>query len=182
MTLKGKEQFKDVKGYEGLYEVSNHGRVFSHYGKGKILSSCKTSSGYKLVNLVKDGIKKDVNVHRLVANAFIDNPLGKRCVNHIDGNKTNNSVDNLEWVTERENTQHAIRTGLYAGISEADAMKGSVKSAKLRRRRVACYKDGYLVDTYDSITSAMKSTGCNHINDVISGKRNIDHGLTWRYL
>ncbi|WP_366915210.1 NUMOD4 domain-containing protein [Companilactobacillus sp.] len=90
MKVKGKEQFKDVKGYEGLYEVSNHGRVFSHYGKGKILSSCKTSSGYKLVNLVKDGIKKDVNVHRLVANAFIDNPLGKRCVNHIDGNKTNN--------------------------------------------------------------------------------------------
>jgi hypothetical protein len=182
MTIKGKEQFKDVKGYEGLYEVSNRGRIFSHYGKGKILSECKTSSGYKLVQLVKDGIKKDFNVHRLVANEFIDNPLGKRCVNHIDGNKTNNSVDNLEWVTDRENIQHAIRTGLYAGISQSDAIRGAKKSAESRKRSVACYKDGNLVDTYGSITSAMESTGCNHINDVISGKRNIDHGFTWRYL
>lgn len=182
MAIKGEEQFKDVKGYEGLYEVSNRGRVFSHYGKGKILSDCKTSSGYKLVNLVKNGIKKDFNVHRLVANAFIDNPLGKGYVNHIDGNKTNNLVDNLEWVTNKENMQHAIRTGLFAGLSDTDRMKGTTKSVEVRRRSVACYKDGELVDTYESITSAMKSTGCNHINDVISGKRNIDHGFTWRYL
>lgn len=182
MVLKGEEKFKSVKGYEGLYEVSNFGRVFSHYGKGKILSDCKSSSGYKLVQLVKDGIKKDFNVHRLVANAFIENPFCKEYVNHIDGNKANNSVDNLEWVTSRENIQHAIRTGLYAGISYTDKMKGAQKSAKVRRRSVACYKDGDLVDTYESITSAMESTGCNHINDVISGKRNIDHGFTWRYL
>lgn len=182
MSIMGEEQFKDVKGYEGLYEVSNHGRVFSHYGKGKILSDCKASSGYKLVVLVKDGSKKDFNVHRLVANTFIENPLSKEYVNHIDGDKTNNLVDNLEWSTAKENVQHAIRTGLFPGLSESDRTKGAAKSAESRKRRVACYKGGKLVDTYESITSARKSTGCSHINDVISGKRKTNLGFAWRYL
>lgn len=110
-----KEIWKDIPGYEGRYLVSNYGNVKStnflgHSGE-KQLRITQHHTGYMVVSLGKYP-KKTFLVHRLVAEAFITNTDKKRCVNHIDGNKTNNCVENLEWVTSKENVQHAIINGL----------------------------------------------------------------------
>ena len=108
------EIWRDVPGYEGLYMVSNMGNVLSLGGrKGseplKVLRQSLMTSGYKMVVLRKDGISKNVSVHRMVALAFIPNPSNKAEVNHKDGNKLNNTVPNLEWVSKSENALHAYR-------------------------------------------------------------------------
>ena len=98
------EIWKDIEGYEGLYAVSNTGKVYSYKSK-KILRSNATElrCGYINVLLTKDGKRKQKYIHRLVAQAFIPNPENKPEVNHIDHNPQNNHVDNLEWVTKNEN-------------------------------------------------------------------------------
>lgn len=107
------EIWRDVIGYEGLYQVSNFGRVKSFKNnKIKILKSNVGIGGYLRVVLCKDFDKKNRFVHVLVAKAFIPNPENKRQVNHIDGNKQNNRVDNLEWNTPAENIHHAFDIGL----------------------------------------------------------------------
>lgn len=115
------EIWKDIEGYEGLYQISNLGRVKSLgrvidtiSGKRSIRSSIMKPHGspYHFVYLREKGVSKYHAVHRLVAKAFIPNIEDKPQVNHIDGNKTNNIVGNLEWVTRSENMLHAYKTGL----------------------------------------------------------------------
>ena len=113
------EIWKDIVGYEGLYQVSNFGNVISlekyidnkkgaiQYRPPKILKQYKNKFGYMRVYLTQNSIKKMYAVHRLVATAFISNPDNKPCVNHIDNNRANNVVDNLEWCTYKENSQWA---------------------------------------------------------------------------
>ncbi len=103
-----KEIWKVVEDYPN-YEVSNMGKVYNKKFK-RFLS--KGGNTYKHITLCSDGFTYCVNIHRLVAKAFIPNPLNKPQVNHIDGNKSNNNVNNLEWCTPKENHQHAVRTGL----------------------------------------------------------------------
>lgn len=121
-----------VKGFEGYYEVSNNGRIKSverticnsckccgrkssrHY-REKILLPLVNHKGYLAVELSKDGKGKRIFIHRLVAVAFIPNPENKPQVNHEDGDKTNNFVENLFWSTNKENMQHSVRTGLSKG-------------------------------------------------------------------
>ena len=100
-----------IKGWE-KYEVSNQGEVRNRE-TGKILKqSLDRKNGYLYVRLQIGNRKKNFKIHRLVAEYFIPNPDGKPCVNHIDGNKLNNSVTNLEWVTHQENNVHALEEGL----------------------------------------------------------------------
>lgn len=105
------EMWEDVVGYEGHYQVSNSGKVFS-LKSGIELKPNVVRSGYKMVRLNKNGWARDYLVHRLVADAFCNNPENKPIVNHIDGIKTNNYFLNLEWVTNSENQLHAHRLGL----------------------------------------------------------------------
>lgn len=121
------EVWLSVKGYEGLYEVSHLGRIRSidrrvEYSdgrvvikKGKILSISAGKNGYENVRLYKDKKAKNHSVHRLVAQAFIPNPEDKPQVNHKDRNPLNNDFTNLEWVTHKENAQHAVETGYHNG-------------------------------------------------------------------
>lgn len=121
------EIWEDIEGYEGLYQVSNLGRVrsldrkiyqdkdgstYSRLIKGKVLKYNYDKQGYTLVHLCSDGKRSCKKVHRLVAKSFIKNGYGKEYINHKDGNKKNNSVNNLEWVTPSENNIHAYKIGL----------------------------------------------------------------------
>ncbi len=136
------EEWKNIKGYEGLYQVSNLGRVkslsrtigynhavtgerFKRVAKERIIKggNCR---GYASINLNKNGVGKTHRLCRLVAIAFIDNPEKKPCVNHIDGNKRNDMVDNLEWCTYQENMVHAKENGLikyYVGKDHSASIK-----------------------------------------------------------
>jgi hypothetical protein len=116
------EIYKDVIGYEGDYQVSNIGNVKSlKFNKQKILNACKDLDGYYKVNLVINGLSKSRLVHQLVAESFLNH---KRCgyklvVNHIDFNRTNNNVENLEIITTRENVnrKHLKSSSKYTGVS-----------------------------------------------------------------
>ena len=107
------ELWKDIPNYEGFYQASDLGRIKSldhvrkngtneYIQKGKILKFNKNNSGYYQVRLSKNGVAKTYRVNRLIALTFIENPLNKETVNHINGNKLDNRVKNLEWATERE--------------------------------------------------------------------------------
>lgn len=127
------EIFKDIKGYEGMYQVSNLGRVKSlaRTRIGKSNCTCKLqerilkqsiNQGYSYVGLSKKGILKVKKVHRLVAIAFISNPENKLEVNHKDLNKINNNLYNLEWNTRKENNDHAIRNGVKFCITNIESL------------------------------------------------------------
>lgn len=134
-----KEIWKDVKGYEGLYQVSNLGRVkrLAHYrshfkgGKSffldKILKNSINNEGYVNYKLYNKGLKKTIKGHRLVATHFIENNLKLKEVNHIDGFKSNNCVSNLEWVSIRGNQSHRYKkqktSSKYAGVSYRSDLK-----------------------------------------------------------
>ena len=122
------EIWKDIAGYEGLYQVSNLGRVKSlgnnKNSKEKILKPFFNRDGYLLVNLCKEGKSKQYRVHRLVAQAFILNPEDKPEVNHKDEDKTNNKVENLEWVTSKENCNYGTSTE-RSGKSQTNGKKRS---------------------------------------------------------
>jgi hypothetical protein len=118
-----KEIWKDVKNYEGLYQVSNLGRIKSFPRNGtikqeKILKQVLDNNGYFIVGLWKNNKSKKMCVHWIVANAFIPKKEDDEVINHIDGNKTNNCINNLERCTQRKNVKEAIRLGLQVPYNE----------------------------------------------------------------
>ncbi len=132
------EVWKDIKGYEGLYQISNLGRVKSlrkirgiQIQKEKILTLQPIKGGYYRAKLCKNGKEKSYLVHRLVAETFIPEHF---TVNHKDGNKSNNTVDNLEWVTQKENNIHAYKMGLKPyGTQRADSKLTEQQVKEIRK-------------------------------------------------
>tara|TARA_R110002153_G_scaffold151656_1_gene303054 strand:- start:310 stop:798 length:489 start_codon:yes stop_codon:yes gene_type:complete len=156
--------FKDIEGYEGLYQISNTGKVKS-MKSGKILKNIAARDGYDRICLCGNG-KRMVLIHRLIAEHFISNPMSKQCVNHINGIKTDNSIDNLEWVTHSENLIHAYANNLNK-----------------KPRPVARYdKDGVLVSVYKSARDAERDGFSNqNIAKCCKGKRHTHGGFKWSY-
>lgn len=157
------EQWKDAVGYENYYMVSSNGRVFSKT-KNKILSPSDNGSGYKKFQTI--GGKKEY-VHRLVAKTFIPNPDHKKEVNHIDSNPSNNSVENLEWVTSSENTNHAL-------------YKERLSPWKNTRKPVYAI-NGDERKYFSTLSEAERYFDSRHISDVLKGKRNHVKGWTFEY-
>jgi len=176
-----KEIYKDIKGYEGKYQISNMGNVKSldylNTKKPKVLTPIKHHLGYLLVHL---GYNKIKMIHTLVAEAFIDNPEGKKFVNHIDGNKQNNNVKNIEWVTSKENMNHAIITGLR-NPHKNNHPKGS--DTPNSKPILQCAKNGDIIRKWDCISDAARAVGCNPASIVNNamGRTKTLHGFTWKY-
>lgn len=182
-----KEEWKDIKGFEGYYQISNKGRVQSldryviannHGGqkllKGKIMKLApvitkrKEATHYLCVNLRKDGYNEVYKVHRLVAEAFIPNPNNLPIPNHIDGNKANNDVSNLEWTTYGENNQHALDMNLR----------------KPRGKVVIQYDLNHnFICEYKSVTEASRITGLGRgsISHCLNGRQESYMGYIWGY-
>ena len=190
-TLLPKEIWKSIKDYEGLYEVSNLGRVRSlpkdlinskgvtRHWKMKLLSPKPYATGYVYVTL-HNGDKKDrFLVHRLVAVCFIENPNDLPCINHIDGIKTNNKVDNLEWCTYGDNEKHAFRT---LGREPVRSMKGKFGKEHHSSTPVVQLKDGIVVGEYDGIAEASRKTGylSGSISTAIRRKQKL-YGYEWKH-
>lgn len=173
------EIWKDIKGYEGLYQISNYGKVKSlarickSKGSGvrevneRIRKTTVSNCGYEMVILHNDKHAKNCLVHRLVADAFIPNLENKKQVNHKNGNRTDNRVSNLEWVTCSENNIDKFNRGY--NIYNRKAVKRS---------------DG---EIYESICDAALSVGggaakIGHISEVCNGKRNKAYGYFWEFV
>jgi len=114
---------KDILEFDGLYKVNEFGEIYKLTTNGlKKMKNQIDKDGYEVLNFKFGGKVIGRKVHRLVAQYYIPNPLNKRCVNHIDGIKTNNKVDNLEWVTHSENMIHATKLGLAKNKGELNPM------------------------------------------------------------
>ena len=160
------EIWRDIKGYEGLYQVSNCGRVRSSYKGGRILKPNLSFYGYWRVQLWRGGKGRSIYVHRLVAQAFIPNPDGKPQINHINGIKTDNRVENLEWCTNMENQLHASKTDL----------KSTVKILQLDR-------NGNVIKEWPSMVQAAQSVGVSKesIFACCNGLSKTSKNFIWRY-
>ena len=173
------EIWKIIPNYNSMYLVSDKGNVFSVKSQ-KLLSIRKSKNGYFKVTLSNDGVPKCFSIHRLVAEAFIENKEGKPQVNHIDGNKRNNCADNLEWVTASENQLHAVRTGLHA----PSPMKGKFGALNHTSRPICQYTlDGTFVREWSSISDASRfvKIPVTAIVSVARGRRKNCAGFVWRY-
>lgn len=164
------EIWKDIKDYEGLYQINNYGIIKSlpkqdgfYYLKEKILKPVN-NYGYLRIILTKNKFKKNHFIHKLVAETFIPNPNKYPIVNHIDGNKQNNCVDNLEWCNHKKNTEHAVRNNL------------------IKHHKIAQYnKSGDLIKIYDSRYD-IKNIDSSSITKVCNGKRKTAGGYIWKYV
>lgn len=147
------EIWKPIKGYEGLYEVSNLGRVKSlkrfYHTREQILKNKLTENGYYRTELSKNGKRKLIGTHRIVAQTFIPNDMNKEEVNHKDGNKLNNCVDNLEWCSHSENTIHAYKLGLKKPCCAITNKKRircidlDIEKESLHEMQLYLYENGY---------------------------------------
>ena len=167
------EIWKDIEGFEGLYQVSNLGNVKSlvdsnGVSREKIRKPSICSNGYLQVILYKNKTIKHFSVHRLVAIAFIPNPNNLPCVNHIDECKTNNVASNLEWCTHKENINYGSR---------------NERASKAISKKVGAFKNGELVLTFPSTREAGRQGFCQFsVSACCRGERNSHKGYEWRYL
>lgn len=200
-----KRIWKDIPGYEGLYQVSNTGQVrslnYRRTGKKQILKPGYTKDGYETVNLNKEGSYKTYKVHRLVAMAFISNPNNYPVVNHIDENKTNNAVWNLEYCTREYNNNYGTRN---ERISKAHTGKPLTEEHKKRMREnhadfkgknhpmygkgkaiLMFTKEGEFIRRFDSVADANEYLGKDRRNDNIGmcgrGTTKTAYGYIWKY-
>ena len=176
------EIWKEINGYKGLYEISNLGRVKSlscnTTKKEKVLKN-RTGKDYYDVALYKNKQPKPKLVHRLMAIEFLPNPENKPCINHIDGNKRNNTLDNLEWCTHSENMIHSFRTGL-----QKPQWAGKLGKENKMYKIVEQYtNEGIFIRSFFGGAEASRITGIAqpYISMACRGKRNSDKNFKWKF-
>ena len=163
------EVWKDIAGYEGLYQISNLGRVKSlrnnKMRKEKILKVKKNTTGYLYLSLYKNNVGKNYLLHRLVGEAFIENPNNYPCINHKDENKENNNINNLEWCTYLYNSRYGTRTE---------------RIVKSRLISIYCLETD---KCYNSIKQASEELNLDSskIVKVLKGRQKQTKGYTFRY-
>ena len=163
-----------IKGYEGFYEISNKGRVKSLPRNGtikkpKILALSNDCDGYKIITLNKKGVAKTEKVHRLVGIAFIPNPMDKPQINHIDGDKTNNLVANLEWCTPTENNRHRCRVLNYKNVPH-------------HCKKVRCIETGKVYESIKAAAREKNGSSSNLKNAITKRGQQRFAGLHWEFV
>lgn len=175
------EIWKPIPDTNGYIEISNQGNVRSLLkGRSHSLKTQRDKKGYMRFTVTVDRKKTTYKVHREVAKAFISNPDNLPQINHKDGNKSNNSVSNLEWCTNRENALHAMKNGLWEGVLAA-----SRRTNENRKKAIIAYSaSGEYPCTryYESISEAERDIGSRHICAVLKGKRTHAKGWTFQYV
>lgn len=178
MILTNSEEWRPVKGYEGLYEASNTGKVVSlnYNGTGarQELKPLKKQNGYLSVRLYKNGEWKNIRLHRVIAEAFIPNHQNLPEINHIDENPANNAADNLEWCTHKYNCNYGSRT---------ERQRKSMINGKLSKAVIATLPNGS-IESYPSQAEAARQLKCSqgHISDACKGViETYHHGRRWSY-
>lgn len=176
---KDNEIFLPVNGYDGLYEISNHGRIKSVV-KNKILFG-SSGNGYKKIILYNGSLLSAKYIHRLVAIHFIQNGNRYKCVNHKDGNKHNNNVENLEWCTHSENNKHAFKIGLKKPTRSMVGKFGNNHHSSKPIEQLD--EHGKVIAEYSGASEAFRSTGIRHISDVCYNKPKYKTagGFKWRF-
>lgn len=185
------EEWRDIVGWEGFYKVSNLGRVKSEprvvefrdgrkrFYRGKLIRDKRVGTGYRCVSLFRNCFNEDMYVHRLVATVFLDNPNNLCDINHVDGCKANNVVENLEWCSRSENIKHAYDIGLRKTHID--------KAVESRSKAVLQFKeDGTFVAEYPSATDAAKINSCaqSAISHYCRGgnkHKKVYKGFIWKY-
>ena len=167
--------WKEVKGFEGFYEVSDQGEV-RRILSGNRTKPLKARKGkYPTVSLSRPGVKRSMTIHRMVAEAFIEKPEWASEVNHIDGNTSNNVISNLEWVTQKQNLYHAMLV-----LDRAPYGK--------HPRRVRCKNidTGEVVAEYPSVSEAARQVGTMYaraaITQACKHKYDTAYGYRWEYI
>lgn len=181
------EEWRAVPGYEGRYEISNHGNVKSLFFKRIAYVSCFTKpNDYKCVTLYKNGKRQNLYIHRLVAQAFIPNPNNFSQVNHIDENKSNNCVNNLEWCTAKYNINYG--TGIKRRNASYGYQNRKFDKEKMSKRRekpiLQISLNGCFIKKWDSATRFLQSIGRKYnsaIGRCCKGKSLTAYGYKWQY-
>jgi len=177
------EVWKDVKGFEDYYQISNLGRLKRKIGvqakKERILKQIDNGNGYKCVCLSKNGKILRMYVHRLVAINFLENKDNKEEVNHIDGVRSNNVLTNLEWVTRSENHYHRYKVLKQRGVNYGKTGEKNWKSKPVKKLDL----NNNVLKIYPGVMEAMRQTGINEssIRSCIYGKSKTAGGYKWQY-
>ena len=167
------EEWRDIKGYEGLYQISNKGNIkslnYKRTGKEKIREGTIDNTGYKIISLCKNGKVKKYLIHRLVAEAFLPNPDNLPQVNHKDENKLNNNVENLEWCTQEYNCNYGTRNEKIDGRP---------------RKKIICVETNEIFDSSKDVINRMFN-GKGHFDTIskcCTGKRKSAFKYHFKYI
>lgn len=188
------EIWKDIVGYEGYYILSNRGEVVglerTIVGKDGVVKIYKrkkqktfiSTTGYVIVILCKNGVAKKKSIHRLLATAFIPNPHNKPEINHKNSIRSDNRLENLEWVTRSENVQHGYSFG-FMKQKRKPFIEKETKINKIKRSVVQLSLDGVYVNEYESISSASKSNNLHSagISNCCRNKSAFCGKYLWKY-
>ena len=188
ILLSIRPKWKDIVGYENEYQINQFGEIRTLKDSPKLKKydvlkpQISKSNGYVYQMLYKNGKEKLLRVHRLVAMAFLPNPNNLPQVNHKDGNKQNNSVDNLEWCEQSDNMKHAYKNGLQ--IPSENQRKAIINTNKLKQKKVCQIKDGEIINTFSGISEASRQTkiSISCISRCCNLKRKSTNGYEWRFL
>ena len=188
LLLSTRPKWKDIVGYENEYQINQFGEIRTLKDSPKLKKydvlkpQISKRNGYVYQMLYKNGKEKLLRVHRLVAMAFLPNPNNLPQVNHKDGNKQNNSVDNLEWCEQSDNMKHAYKNGLQ--IPSENQRKAIINTNKLKQKKVCQIKDGEVINTFSGISEASRQTkiSISCISRCCNLKRKSTNGYEWRFL
>lgn len=187
-----KEEWKDIPNYKGLYQASNFGRIkriksivkSSNRNDGsrttpeRLLKQNLKRNGYLTVDLSKDGIVKTISVHRIIAKTFIPNEdITKSEIDHINCNKKDNRVENLEWVSPRENKDRALKNKLYNNSN-----KKQVRNKQLNKTFKSSYEAAEYINEFKFKNSKKTKSIAGKIRACCCGYQKVAYGYTWQYM